>query len=222
MFIFFRKNPPHTVSSLMMSKSQTSCPVPWIKKHLRAQRRFWKSSTSHRRCSGFVQSHDVPVRSRVTQRPSSLHSSVRMAGSWDYMAIDLIHKSHNAPVPHPTMHHFLTEMCIFLLQNGALWDIFVIHCGICEMVLLSSLYFFILGSQNLIKSLAPRRYCCNFKSNILKLIIESNSLGIHCEISLRGMPQNLAYQLSLNIGSGNGLVPSGTNVDQLCGVIRPQ
>ena len=55
-------------------------------------------------------------------------------------AIDLIHKSHNAPVPYPTMHHFVTEMCacIFLLQNGALWDIFLLHGEICEMGLLDS------------------------------------------------------------------------------------
>ena len=37
--------------------------------------------------------------------------------------IDLLQKSHNAPVSYPTMHHFVTEMCTFLLQNGALWDI---------------------------------------------------------------------------------------------------
>ena len=34
------------------------------------------------------------------------------------------------------MHHFVTEMCTFLLQNGALWDIHLMHCRICEMVLL--------------------------------------------------------------------------------------
>ena len=27
------------------------------------------------------------------------------------MTIDLSHKSHNAPVPYPTMHRFVTEMC---------------------------------------------------------------------------------------------------------------
>ena len=46
--------------------------------------------------------------------------------------IDLLCKSHNAPDPYPTMHYFLTEMCIFLLQNGALWDICLMHRGICE------------------------------------------------------------------------------------------
>ena len=42
-----------------------------------------------------------------------------------YSRKDMLHKSHNAPVSYPTMHHLATEMCMcaFLLQNGALWDI---------------------------------------------------------------------------------------------------
>ena len=51
--------------------------------------------------------------------------------------IHLIYKSHNAPVTIPTVHHFVTEMCTFLLQNGALWDIHPMHCGICEIGLFS-------------------------------------------------------------------------------------
>ena len=37
------------------------------------------------------------------------------------------HKSHNAFHKYPTMHHFVTEMCTFLLQNGALWDMGLVH-----------------------------------------------------------------------------------------------
>ena len=37
--------------------------------------------------------------------------------------------SQNAP--------FVTEMCTFLLQNGALWDICLIHCGISSIGLCS-------------------------------------------------------------------------------------
>ena len=48
--------------------------------------------------------------------------------------IDLIHKYHNAQVPHPTMHHFVTEMCtcvhFFVAKwcivghlSNALWDL---------------------------------------------------------------------------------------------------
>ena len=54
--------------------------------------------------------------------------------------INLSHKSHNALVLYPTMHHFVTEMCTFLLQNGALWDICLMHCGIREISLSSVLY----------------------------------------------------------------------------------
>ena len=49
-------------------------------------------------------------------------------------AIDRLRKSHNAPVPYPTVHHFVTEMCAhFCYKNDALWDIGLMHCGICEM-----------------------------------------------------------------------------------------
>ena len=48
--------------------------------------------------------------------------------------IDLLHKSHNAPVPYPTMPHFVTEMCthvhisvtkwcIMGYLSNALWDL---------------------------------------------------------------------------------------------------
>ena len=40
-------------------------------------------------------------------------------------------------IKYPTVHNFATEMCTFLLQNGALWDMGLVHCGICEMDLLS-------------------------------------------------------------------------------------
>ena len=36
--------------------------------------------------------------------------------------------SHNAPFCYRNVH-----MCTFLLQSGALWDICLMHCGICEM-----------------------------------------------------------------------------------------
>ena len=36
---------------------------------------------------------------------------------------DPSHESHNALDIYPTMHHFVTEMCTFLLQNCALWPI---------------------------------------------------------------------------------------------------
>ena len=50
------------------------------------------------------------------------------------MLIDLLHKSHNAPVPHPTVYHFVTEMrlsvhiyvtkrCIVGYLCAAMWDL---------------------------------------------------------------------------------------------------
>ena len=47
--------------------------------------------------------------------------------------IDRFHKSHDASVPYPTIHHLGTEMCIFLFQCGVLWHMEQVHCGICEI-----------------------------------------------------------------------------------------
>ena len=50
--------------------------------------------------------------------------------------IDLVNKHHNAPITYPIMHHFVSEMCIYIYiysQNGTLWDICLMYCGICEM-----------------------------------------------------------------------------------------
>ena len=38
------------------------------------------------------------------------------------------------------MHHFVAEMCTCVhisVTNGVLWDICLMHCGICEMGLLT-------------------------------------------------------------------------------------
>ena len=48
-------------------------------------------------------------------------------------SIDPSHKSCNASDQYPTMHYFVTEMYTFLLQNSALWDISLMHCGISEL-----------------------------------------------------------------------------------------
>ena len=44
--------------------------------------------------------------------------------------IDLSHKSHNAPVQYPKMHHFLTDIYDI---KWCIWGICLIHCGICEI-----------------------------------------------------------------------------------------
>ena len=50
--------------------------------------------------------------------------------------IDQSHKSHNALVSCPTMHHFLKS----LLSNAALCDICPVHCRICERCLLAIIF----------------------------------------------------------------------------------
>ena len=49
---------------------------------------------------------------------------------WLLISIDVIHKSHNAPVPYPTIHHseqkcahFCSEWFIVGYGTGALWNL---------------------------------------------------------------------------------------------------
>ena len=44
-------------------------------------------------------------------------SHLEIADNYDD-AMDLLHKSRFTSIPYPTMHHFVTDVCTFLLQNG--------------------------------------------------------------------------------------------------------
>ena len=57
-------------------------------------------------------------------------------------------------------------------------------------------------------SLAPGRFACNFREIIFKLIWVVDGWGISCETALTWLSLDLIDNKS-NIGSGNGLVPSG-------------
>ena len=53
-------------------------------------------------------------------------------------SIDPSHESHNAPLPYPTMHHVVTEMCTCVHISVTKWCIvgYLMHCWICEVDLL--------------------------------------------------------------------------------------
>ena len=58
-------------------------------------------------------------------------------------------------------------------------------------------------------SLAPGRCGGNLERFIFKLIIQNSTLGTNCEIDLRWVNIMELPEWDVNIGSGNGLVPSG-------------
>ena len=60
-----------------------------------------------------------------------------------------------------------------------------------------------------INSLVLGRCDCNFKLVILKLVSMIDILSISCEIALKGVNVIRPYGWLVNIGSVNGLVPSG-------------
>ena len=89
------------------------------------------------------------------------NAKISLSLSVTLYSIDQSHKSHDALVPYPTIHHseqkcshFCSEWCIVVygqvhipqytiqnrnvyisVPNGVLWDMQQVHCGICEIVL---------------------------------------------------------------------------------------
>ena len=58
------------------------------------------------------------------------------------ISTDLSHKSHNAPVPYPTLHYFVTEICKRVhisVTKRCIVGYFLVHCGICEMGLVNNI-----------------------------------------------------------------------------------
>ena len=122
-------------------------------------------------------------------------------------SIDPSHKSHTALARYPTVHHFVTDMCTFLLQNGALWDMEQVHSGICELGHIDLIH----KSQNaLINCLGPQRrnkpvpqipQCtstlshyaplCNKCAHVCAFLLKSGALWdlylMHCEICEMGL-----------------------------------
>ena len=71
---------------------------------------------------------------------------------WNYVILryrDPFHKSHNALDEYPTMHHFVTEMCMHMHISVTKWCIMgLVHCGICESYQLARV---IMGFERIIR-----------------------------------------------------------------------
>ena len=67
-------------------------------------------------------------------------SELTMCGNAkEYNATEPSHQSHNSLDNYHTTHHFVTNnmhTCTFMLQNYALWDMGLVHCGVCATGLL--------------------------------------------------------------------------------------
>ena len=72
---------------------------------------------------------------------------------------------HNAPLCNRNVH-----MCTFLLQNGALWDICLMHCRSCEMGLLVYLVANHLNGQCSFLDAQRRMQFCAIRKLLSKLI----------------------------------------------------
>ena len=118
-----------------MASQITSLTVVYSTVYSDADQRKHQSSASLAFVRGNHQDRWIP-RTKGQLRGKCFHS---MTSSWDFAwrlyqvyYIGQPHQSHNAPVPHPIIQHFGTEMCIFLFESDALWDMGQLHSGIYE------------------------------------------------------------------------------------------
>ena len=76
------------------------------------------------------------IQHRVRSRPSYLVRYAWQGKPSRCVPIDLSHKSHNAPITYPTMHHFVTEMCILAwCIVGFFRRIYCFRCIYCTVKL---------------------------------------------------------------------------------------
>ena len=101
--------------------------------------------------------------------------------------IDQSHKSHNAPVPYPAMHHFVTEMCTCVHISATIWCIIV---GYVSDALWGLWDWSIPKGQNWKN--------CNLLTHVHENLKSCSQVNA---------TEHLGWEV--NIGSSNGLVPSG-------------
>ena len=75
-----------------------------------------------------------------TDSPTDISQKSSSAPHSNINTIDTSYKFNDVLNKYPTMHHSVTEMCTFLLQNGALWDMGLVHHGICVTGLIESTF----------------------------------------------------------------------------------
>ena len=84
------------------------------------------------------------------------------------------------------------------------------RCVLCCVLLQFENGRFYPYSSELLNSLAPGKFEWNFKCAIFKWILVADGWGISCDFS-PNMNMTGLHLWSINIDSGNGLVPSGNN-----------
>ena len=122
------------------------------------------------------------------------------------------HKSHEASDKYPTQCTILWQkcahMCTFLSQNGALWDMGLVHCGICAIILtylviisyrLNSNWNEMLHMENIAVRWSEYEYSkCDFKQIALVDHKKVSTVIIHDkENKLRGTRKNWILRIKM-------------------------
>ena len=122
---------------------------------------------------------------------------------WDRASIDLLHKSHNPPVPYPTMHHFITEMCTYVytyniyIYNDYIYETETIWPPFCKQ----NFQMHFLDGKLLNFKWKFIEICC---SECKIMSCTKQTLGV---LTQWGWVTNICVNKQTNMDSDNGLLP---------------
>ena len=101
--------------------------------------------------------------------------------------------SHNAPVPCPIMHHFVTEMCTYVHISVTKWCIKMEHCGIFFWCIVGFVRWFY-------------RVCHPVAIAGTTTLVPSHSYPSHCNSSKDCVSENKIHSISYFQMSCNNLI----------------
>ena len=78
--------------------------------------------------------HPPPPCTNPARWCATTNSQLSIIWEFELSAIDLIHKSHNAPVPYPKMHHSEQLCALWDKEHGLVWDWFIRHQAIISTI----------------------------------------------------------------------------------------
>ena len=120
------------------------------------------------------QSHGCSRELKIILAYEPTQNQIQIANSSTTSRKDLLHISHIAPIPYPTMHHFVTEMCT-CVHISVTYKI--VHCETfvrCIVGLMRWLYCLVIWFRFVYFYIIPQlMLCCLFQPSLKVVIILS-------------------------------------------------
>ena len=119
---------------------------------------------------------------------------------FQYVTINQLHKSQDAPVPYPRMFyseqkcaHFCSESSILGYGTGAFWDLWIRSIHFLQN---TQINIIIPAAELTLNSLRLRQNGCHFPDDILKCIFLDENVWISIKISFKFVPNGPINNIS--------------------------